>query len=557
MQRAVRPRRRKQANALAAMLACAFVTPLQAQVPSLADQEQARLRAEREAAERAARAAAPSVALASPASPTLGTFPVEQPCFPLRMIEVAGVDHGRLRWVPGFLGQYQGRCAGAEGLAYIVRSLQAALLDRGLVTTRAGLPEQDVSTGTLRVVVVPGVASAVRTNGADRGATWSAASPVDAGDLIDLRGLEQGLEQLRRVPGREVSVDLRPGAAPGDTVLDVLLKQRRPVSLSLSANNFAGRTVGRWQGAGQLTALGVLGLSELVSVSYNRRIDAPGIPADSRGTGAAVSVPFGWWTLGLSGSRNRYGQNVIGEVATFATRGRLDSAAAYVERVVLRDQISKTALRLTLGRRRARNFIDDIEIGIQRQDVTDVAIGLFDRRRVGAVALDSVIGLRAGTGLFGAQEEPDSRPAALPSARYRIFTFDLGVTVPLRAGRVESYRAEFRSQLSGKRLYGSDSLSVGGPYTVRGFDSDDAEIGKSGWLLRQELGLRAADWLRPYAFGDAGQVERGRVRAGLGGGLRAQVAGFFVDAFAGLPVTGRQAFENKRLRFGLMAGWTI
>lgn len=547
---------------LAAAIAAATAMPVNAQVPTLADQEQARLRAERAAAERAARAAAPTASLASPDEPLLGTFPIEQPCFVLRSIEVAGAERAELRWVPGFLERYRGRCAGADGLSYVVRSLQAAFLDRGLVTTRAGLPEQDVASGVLRIVVVPGVVSAVRLNGTARAGTWNAASPVDTGDLISLRGLEQGLEQLRRVPGREVTVDLLPGEAPGDTVLDVMLKQRRPFALSLGINNFAGRTVGRYQGAGQLTALGVLGLSELVSVSYNRRVDSPDLPADTHGVGAAISVPYGWWTFGVSGSRNRYSQTVVGEVATFGTRGKLDSVVGYAERVVHRDQLSKTALRLSVGRRRARNFIDDIEIGIQRQDVADVAATLFDRRRIGIASVDSAFGLRVGTGLFGAQDEADDRPSALPSARYRIATVDLGISVPLGGGLLESYRGEFRVQASAKRLYGSDAFSVGGPYTVRGFDSDFADIGKSGWLARQELGLRAADWLRPYAFLDAGQIDddltaSGRLRSGVGTGVRAQRAGFFVDAFAALPVAGRRDFERGTIRFGLSAGWAI
>lgn len=540
-------------GALLAGLAASTV-PAVAQGVDDQARERARLEAERQAQERAAREQEPEVTLPVPDKPMLGPFPEEQPCFTIERIEIEGADRRGLRWVARHLDQYRGRCAGAAGLDHILKSLQAAFLDRGLVTTRAGLPEQDFSSGTLKVVVVPGLASGVRTNGQNRGRTWEAASPIDAGDLITLRGLEQGLEQLRRVPGREVDVDLMPGEGPGDTVLNVVMGQSNPISASLSINNFAGPTVGRWQGSGQLAALGLLGFSEVISLSYNQRVNAPGIPANSKGSSASVSVPVGWWTFGARASVNRYDQQVIGEVASFQTRGKLGALSAYAEGVLHRDQVSKTAVRLALSRRWARNFIDDIEIGIQRQDLSDIEVALSDRRSLGQARLDSTISLRIGTDWFGAQEETVDRPKELPTARYRIFSADFGLAVPLHAGVLESWRADFHGQYSAKPLYGSDTISVGGPYTVRGLDSDTAELGRTGWFVRQELGLRIADQFRPYALFDAGAVDRGSgVRGGVGLGLRAGRGPFSLDAFAARPAFGKNIVERRRVRFGVSA----
>lgn len=267
-----------------------------AQVGSVADQEQARIRAERQAAERASREAAPVVSLSREASP-IGPFPIETPCFPVGDVVVENIDREALRWVEGFAARYVGRCVGVQALSYIVRDLQAAFIERGLVTTRAGLPEQDLATGTLRIVVVPGVVEDIRINRGDNPRVWVRATPVGRGDLLDLRALEQGLEQLRSVPGRTATVDILPGDTPGGSILDVALAQRRPIAGSLSINNFASERVGRYQGSGQIAELGLLGFSEVISAYYNRRADAPGIPADSQGYGVTAAVPLGWWTL--------------------------------------------------------------------------------------------------------------------------------------------------------------------------------------------------------------------------------------------------------------------
>lgn len=521
-----------------------------------AQAEEARICAEREAAERAAREAEPVEQIDAGEAPELGVFPQEEPCFAIRQIDVSGADHSRLRWVEGYLDQYRGRCAGPAGLDYIIRSLQGAFLDHGLITTRAGYPEQNLADGTLQVVVVPGMVSAVRVNGTDKSLVWDAASPVDAGDIIDLPSLEQGLEQMKRIPQREVNVDIEPGDAPGESVLVVTNTQDQFISGSVSANNYAGATVGRWQGSGQVAALGVLGLSEILSLSYNRRIDAPGVPADSQGTQASFSLPLGWWTFGVSGSANRYSSQVLGNVRDFETRGKLYTFGGFAERVIHRDKSSRTALRGSLTRRWARNYIDDIEIGIQRQDLSDLTASVIDRRFFGQVRLDSELSMRFGTGLFGAQEEADNRPEALPSARYRIAEVSFAAAVPLSVGALESYNFAFRGQLSGRNLYGSDAISVGGPFTVRGFDSDYANIGRSGWYLQQEWRGSISDTLKPFMLFDVGRTNTSSLIGGVGAGLRAKWKGFFLDGFVAAPIIGSlyDGSENA-VKTGISVGW--
>lgn len=529
---------------------------------SIARTEEARLKAEREAAERAAREAQPQVRLGGAATPVLGAFPQEQPCFALREIAVRGADHGKLDWVPSFVQRHIGKCVGAAGLDYMLRELQAAFLDRGLVTTRAGFAEQDISDGSLEVDVIGGTVASVRVNGKDRPRAWQWAAPLDKGDVISLRALEQGVEQLKRIPGREAKVDLVPGANPGETILDVSVSDKRPFALSLSLNNFAGPNVGRWQGSGQIAALNLLGLSEILSASYNRRINAPGLPADSQGSGVSLSLPFGWWTFGASFSANRYGSRVEGEVADFDTSGKLRSASLYAERVIARDQLSRTSLRFAGSRRWARNFINDIEIGIQRQDLADVEVALIDRRQIDNLRMSSSVSFRAGLNILGAQDEPSDRPDVLPTARYRILSADVSLSHPIDSPVFESWRADFHGQYSKKPLYGSDLISAGGPFSLRGISSETAELGRTGWFVRQELGLKVSDDMKPFLLIDAGKVKGGSgLKSTIGAGMRAMRHGFTLDAFAALQLTGRNDATGdqarKPVQLGVSLGWSL
>ncbi|MCW2351802.1 ShlB/FhaC/HecB family hemolysin secretion/activation protein [Sphingobium sp. B12D2B] len=386
--------------------------------------------------------------------------------------------------------------------------------------------------------------------------SWRHAFPQGEGDLLSLRAMEQGLDQMRRVPGREVKVDIAPGDQPGESFLDVAVKDVRPVSLTLSGNNLAGPTVGRWQGSAQLSTLNLLGLSEIATVSINSRLQSPSLPADSRSTGASFTIPFGWWTLGVSANRSDYAQRVIGEVKDFQTDGRLDTVSAWVERVIHRDRTSKTSLRLSVQRRRGRSFIDGIEIGLQRQDLTDLEFALVDRHRIGRVQIDTQLSHRRGMPWLGAQAETDDRPASLPTARYRITTADVSLNAPL--GPVLAYRGAFHGQWSDRPLYGSDQISVGGPFTVRGFDSDQALIGRAGWYLRQELTARLGDHLQPYVLADTGHVRGTHLTPiGVGMGLRAQAFGASLDAWIAIPFVPKSLAGDRPSMIGVTAGWTL
>ncbi len=282
------------------------------------DRDAARRAAERQAAERAERERGGLSQLAAAPDERAATLPVETPCYPIRRVDVTGADQARLDWVRRHVVRYVGQCVGAGGLDVILRGLEGAFLRRGLTTTRAGLPTQDISAGTLRLVVVPGRVAGFTGERAVR--AWRHAFPRGSGDLLTLRALEQGLDQMRRVPGREVAVDLRPGPQPGDSLIDVAVRDPWPLSAALSVNNYAGETLGHWQGAAQLSTLDLLGLSEVATLSLNSRLRSPALPADSRSTGLSLAVPFGWWAFGGSALRSRYGQRVVGERAISSRR---------------------------------------------------------------------------------------------------------------------------------------------------------------------------------------------------------------------------------------------
>ena len=131
---------------------------------------------------------APNITL-SPASPipTDNSFPTETPCFVISQVVLSGTS-ALPHWLPlqRLADQGTGHCLGAKGINSLMGRLQNRLIDHGYVTTRVLAPQQDLSSGTLRLVVMAGYVQNVKlTADSSRYATLYTAFPVHDGDLLN------------------------------------------------------------------------------------------------------------------------------------------------------------------------------------------------------------------------------------------------------------------------------------------------------------------------------------------------------------------------------------
>src|SRR5699024_2809183 len=175
-------------------------------------------------------------------------LPRESGCFTLHDIRLTGRHTQDFPWLSDYLDKYVGRCVGQRGLNLIVRRATDLILARGYVTTRLLIPQQDLSSGVLRLLLVPGVVGAIRYAPGSVHAYWRNALPLRPGDLLNLRAIEQGLEQMKRVPSQDVHIDIAPGSKPGVSDLVLNVQRRCCYRVYLSYNDAGSEYTGKQQG---------------------------------------------------------------------------------------------------------------------------------------------------------------------------------------------------------------------------------------------------------------------------------------------------------------------
>ncbi|WP_145544441.1 ShlB/FhaC/HecB family hemolysin secretion/activation protein [Yersinia massiliensis] len=507
----------------------------------------------------------PDVRLSEPTA-SLGrlVFPVEKPCFAIDHVTLTGTQP-LPRWLPlqRLANQAQGHCLGAKGINLLMSEMQNRLIDHGYVTTRVLAPQQDLNRGTLALHVVPGkIRHVALTPESDRHVTLFTAFPARAGHLLDLRDIEQGLENLQRIPTVQASMELIPGDAPGETDIALSWKQSKMWRLAASLDDSGTRSTGRYQGGATLFLDNPLSLSDQFYVSAGGSIKNRGEKGTNNLTGH-YSLPFGYWTAGITASSYDYHQTVAGLNGDYHYRGESDNVTLQLSRLLHRNASQKTTFTYDVLTRSSKNYINDTEVEVQRRRTSAWRVGLQHRHFIAQSTLDAGISYQRGTRWFGAvpaQEEYFGEATALS----KILRLNAQLDVPFALATQQfHYNLQYQRQSTNTPLTPQDQFAIGGRWTVRGFDGERTLNADRGWTVRNDLG-----WYTPlpghelYVGVDYGEVSGrsdpylvGSHLAGSVVGVRGKVLNTHYDLFAGKPLSKPEGFKTDSVTMGFSLNW--
>lgn len=465
------------------------------------------------------------------------SLPAEKLSFPIRTLVLQGERLNRFPWLQPMLNKYAGRHIGKEGINLIVKRLTNELINQGYVTSRIVIPEQDLSSGTLRLAIVPGIISQIRFDKADRSKNWHNAFPTRPGDILNLRDLEQGLEQLKRVPSQDADFKIEPGKNPGESEIVIHMTASQDVRAVLSFDDSGSKETGKLQSSVTLAFDNPFNMNDLFNISFNKDADHEDNLRGTDDYSLYYSFPSGNWTFTLSTQHHTYHQTVEFPNQTLPYSGDSDSSELKIDKLIHRDQTSKTHLEFNIITKKSRNFAADTEIDVQHKNTTAAELAIAKRQYFGKKTLDLRLAYKRGVLWFGAQQ--DREPSNAATTRYNIWTAEVNYNTPVTLGNVAGkYSATFRVQSTNNVLYAVDYFSIGNRYTVRGFDGEQTLAAERGYFLRNELSVPLGKQ-EMYVGLDYGQVRgpaaaalSGKALAGAAIGFRGNIQGVNYEVFS-------------------------
>lgn len=439
---------------------------------------------------------------------------------------------------------YLGRCLGLGDVENLLSDVTRFYIDHAEPTTRVYIQPQNLAKGVLALEVIEGkVEKVALDNKGTHGVNLTTAFGHRGETVFNLRVFEQGLDQINRLASNHATLDILPGANPGESVIEIRNVAGAPLHVSASYDNTGQPSTGRNQGAVSLIGDDLFSLND--QISYTRRQTIPdGRPnADSRSNSVLVSVPYSALLLTLGASDSNYTSQTITSGGTvFVLSGYTRNIFAELDASVWRNSRSKLNLSGALTSKLSRNFIDGAYLSVSSRSLTVLDLWADYTTIVGRGSVKLGLGWSAGLNAFGALKDAAGLPADSAHAQFGKLQARAYLSVPFKAaGRTFIFTSESQGQYALKPLYSSEQIVVGSPYTVRGFLLGSV-VDDRGFYAQNDLSTI-------FQASVAGHPVVLRPHVGLDGGYATGVAsriggGFLSGASAGLGVqTGRISID--------------
>lgn len=520
--------------------------------------------------------------------PSGSTYPsrlpeTESPCIKVKDIHFTdatpGADFHKFQPAldPVTKGEYSliGRCVGTQSLQYLIGQVQENIIRQGFITTQITVLPQDFSTGVIELTLVPGRVRQIRFFPETSKKVFPQnALPVKTGDYLQLRDLEQGLENFKRLDSVTTGIDIIPvepekNQLPNDQTdgwSDLLInwQQSRPVVFTASVDDSGSETSGKRIGSLGISVDHALNLNDLFRINYSGTLNGlNNADGQSENIYTSYQIPYGYWLFGVNYSNYHYQQTLVGLNQPIPYDGKSSTSNLTVSRMLYRTQHSKTQLNTKFGQKSSHNYLDDQEVEVQRRKTTHWLLGIQNTYLINQQqTLTSQLNYQQGIGAFGALDAPEDLFGEGKS-RPSIWTGDMTWTVPFSFLHSEfQYQFGWQGQWSPSPLTAPERYSIGGRYSVRGIDDDENLIGDNGMIIQQEL-----SWLDliPHSqlyigvdYGIVSGINKSSDDNYLVGsmiGCRTYYKKISLDTFVGRSVKSPMSF-NKKYTAGFKVGFT-
>ena len=206
-----------------------------------------------------------------------------------------------------FVSRQPKRCLNNNQLIDLHNSLTEWLLNQGYLTSRIGIPNQNIATGTLTLEWQPGIVSQIDTVGQAIGSTRML-MPRQIGHIYNQRDTDQALENLKRLSSQsQATIDLTPAEQQNSTILHYQLGQTRlkdRINGSIGIDNSGNTGSGRYQANASITIDSPLGLYDQLTLNVGNNANATQNRYNNRSNGIYWDVPLGYVGLQLGATRS-------------------------------------------------------------------------------------------------------------------------------------------------------------------------------------------------------------------------------------------------------------
>lgn len=401
-----------------------------------------------------------------------------------------------------FIKKHLGKCLTKTNLKEIKDNISNFYFKKGHISARVYFDTKEMYQGTLKIIIEEGKIEEIELKDNSKlndKLPYRKASqkflvfPFVKKRVLNLRDIEQGLDQINRLSSNNATMGIEAGTKPGYSKIVINNTVGHLTNVTLSNNNSGNIATGRYKNKITINQDNVLGLNDNIYINHSRSNNDDQNIKYSRNTYIAGSLPLGYYTLGGSYSHSDYLITTIGNAQTFQSSGNTETKTFYLDRVLSRGKKYKISLKAELERSDSDNYIEDTYIPVSSRRLTTANFYLNNTfyTKIGSIYVQP--SYSKGLTSMGALKDDASLQKKEPKAQFEYYGLYGSINNNLKIPKTDipfHHQLTFDSKYSLDSLYSTKQFGIGGRYTVRGFEESQV-TGDSGYYIKNDFTINS------------------------------------------------------------------
>jgi hemolysin activation/secretion protein len=386
---------------------------------------------------------------------------------------------------------YLNKCLTLAEIYNLVAEINNFYIKAGYVANKATLDISDLQKGTLTILIIEAVVEDIifDEQSSNKHSIFNSSEVLTAfgklkGKMLNLRDIEQGLEQLNRIKGSNATMKIIAGSSKALSKIVITRdKSAIPIGGSVTYDNSGSKATGEKKKKIATQTYNLFKLNDVFNLSYGEDTHNPKTDTYSQSLYTNLDLPFGYWNANMTYSHSRYQSlNLSSKV-----KGLTDSYNFKLSRAVLRGQRHKLGVNAAIKVQDTNSFENGDLLTVQTRKLSSAILG-FNHR------INSTIGTflyganyHRGTGWFDSEKDRVHKDYSQSTAEFEKLDFNINFYKPLQILEQNIFwSSTVAGQISNDALYSSERIYIGDQYSVRGFKGDSI-AGNSGAYWSNEI----------------------------------------------------------------------
>lgn len=487
----------------------------------------------------------------------------ELECVQIEVINICGSSLFDNDMFESLKKPYLNNCNGLTNLTNLINKITNMYIDKGYVTSRAYLKQQDLSDGIVDIDILEGKIEKIEFVGI---------APIDfmniyEKEILNLRDLEVEIQQRDRLRSYDYNIELIPSTQQGYSIVKIIAhKVDNPLYGSLNVNNFGSESTGKHQIALNTNYEDLLDFDDIVSLNVNTTNNAFKQHNYSKSISINYSFPIRRFLFDINYLYSKFDilskDELANDIIIFGNSNTFSFKSNYK---LYHSENHSLELNGAYTRKENKNYLtiftDDgsgnlipstASLAQQSYVLANAMVGIKHTYQTYGIHYYTNFNIIQG---LAKQSRVDNEVPQ--NSEFIKYELELSLLKRFDMLYEPTYNLSLMGQITNKNVFAADEISIGGPYSVRGFNSADI-YGEKGFYIRNDFSLNSNIQnfrISPYIGLDYGYIahfEDYTERANILGstvGFKSSYKDIFLDLFYHRPLVDNPHIEQLNSGF--------